>query len=366
HHDNGMKRELEECCRYEQLCNALTKAHRQTQLQKVKIIQKKESRRLISEQLIAAEDILSSVGERMSVRYSSQLTDGIERRLDKYGYYCDSVAAYYNDRERLMIEFYCQDRQLEGCMTSVCHILTEMLNIELEELEPVGTKDSVRYRLCQSPPFMLRKGSAARCAESGEISGDTTVLFRDGDGCAYAVLSDGMGTGKEAAVESKMTAEMFRKLVSSGVSCDSALRIINGIMLTKSEQESFATFDAARFDLDSGEMTLIKSGASSTLLRQGSKVVRVCAPTFPIGAGASPDVFVRRFSLHSNDMIVMLSDGVTESQYPFIKELLMKSDDPVYVAEEICRKAVIFGGGRCRDDISVTVIQILGKESVGT
>ncbi len=357
--------ELSGCCRRERLCEALAKAHKQTMLQKTRYVQKRESRRLLSEQLIAAEEILSSAGNRMSVRYSSQLTDGIERRLDKYGYYCDSVAAYYNERERLMIELYCQDRQLEGSMSSVCHILTEMLNIELEELEPVGTKESVRYRLCQAPPFRLKQGSAARCAESGEVSGDTTVLFRDGDGCAYAVLSDGMGTGKSAAIESKMTAEMFRKLVSSGVSCDSALRIINGIMLTKSEQESFATFDAARFDLDSGEITLIKSGASSTLLRQGDKVVRVCAPTFPIGAGASPDVFIRQFPLKSNDMIVMLSDGILESQYPFIKELLMKSDDPVYVAEEICRKAVIFSGGRCRDDISVTVVQILDREHSG-
>ena len=361
--ENGSEsKEFASCNRHDELCIALMKAHKQTSLQRARFVQKRESRKLISEQLIAAEDILSSAGSRMSVRYSSQLTDGIERRLDKYGYYCDSVAVYYNERERLMIELYCRDRQLEGCMSSVCHILTEMLNIELEELEPVGTKESVRYRLCQKPPFRLKQGSAARCAESGEVSGDTTVMFRDGDGCAYAVLSDGMGTGRSAAIESKMTAEMFRKLVSSGVSCDSALRIINGLMLTKSEQEGFATLDAARFDLDSGEITLIKSGASSTLLRQGDKVVRVCAPTFPIGAGASPDVFVRQFPLKSNDMIVMLSDGVLESQYPFIKELLMKSDDPVFVAEEICRKAVIFSGGRCRDDISVSVIQILETE----
>ena len=358
HSVTQLPKELGACCQKEQLCRTFAKEQKRIQLQKAKIAQKEESRRLLFEQLMAAEEMLSSFGDRMAARYSSELTDGIERRLDRYGYSCDSIVAYYNDRERLMIEFYCKDRQLEGCMAAICHILTEMLNITLEELEPVGTKESVRYRLCQAPPYHLAQYSTKRCAEGG-VSGDTTVQFRDGSGCAYVVLSDGMGTGKSAAVESRMTAEMFRKLISSGVSYDSALRVINGLMLTKSDQESFATLDAARFDLDSGEMTLIKSGASSTLLRHDGQVIRICAPTFPIGAGASPDVFTRHFPLLAEDMIVMLSDGVLESQYPFIKELLLSSNDLTYIADEICQKAVLFNGGKCRDDVSVTVIQIL-------
>lgn len=351
--------ELRDCVRRETLCTLFERERKRCQLQRTKIAQKEECRQLLFDQLIAAEEMLSSFGERMMVRCSSELTDAIERRLERYGYTCDSIVAYYNDRERLMIEFYCRERQLEDCMAAICHILTEMLNLTLEELEPVGTKESVRYRLCQVPPYCLTQYSIKRCAENGNVSGDTTDLFRDGSGCAYVVLSDGMGTGKSAAVESRMTAEMFRKLISSGVSYDSALRVINGLMLTKSEQEGFATLDAARFDLDSGEMTLIKSGASSTLLRLGGEVVRVCAPTFPIGAGAAADVYTQRFSLQAEDMAVMLSDGILESQYPFIKELLLKSDDLTYIADEICRNAEIFGGGRCRDDVSVTVVKIL-------
>ncbi|MBQ8688692.1 MAG: SpoIIE family protein phosphatase [Ruminococcus sp.] len=351
--------ELRTCCRKELLCSTLAKEQKRIQLKKIRIAQKEESRRLVFEQLIAAEEMLSSFGERMAVRYSSELTDGIERRLDRYGYSCDSIVAYYNDRERLMIEFYCKDRQLEDCMAAICHILTEMLGITLEELEPVGTKESVRYRLCQAPPYQLRQYSTKRCAEGGVVSGDTTLLFQDGTGCAYVVLSDGMGTGKSAAVESRMTAEMFRKLISSGVAYEAALRVINGLMLTKSEEEGFATLDAARFDLDSGEMTLIKSGAASTLLRHKGQVLRICAPTFPIGADASPDIYTRQFPLLADDIIVMLSDGIQESQYPFIKDLLLSSDDLTYIANEICKKSVIFGGGRCRDDVSVTVMQIL-------
>lgn len=350
--------ELRSCIRKEMLCSTFAKEQKRIQMKKSRIAQKEESRRLVFGQLIAAEEMLSSFGDRMAMRYSSELTDSIERRLERYGYSCDSIVAYYNDRERLMIEFYCRDRQLEDCMAAVCHILTEMLGITLEELDPVGTKESVRYRLCQAPSYHLRQYSTKRCAEGDGVSGDTTILFQDGAGCTYVVLSDGMGTGRSAAVESRMTAEMFRKLISGGVSCESALRMINGLMLTKSEEEGFATLDAARFDLDSGEMTLIKSGAASTLLRHKGQVMRICAPTFPIGAGAEPDFYTKQFTLCEDDIVVMLSDGVLESQYPFIKDLLLNSNDLTYIADEICRKSVIFGGGRCRDDVSVTVVQL--------
>ncbi len=352
--------ELAACGHKELLTRVFIKEQKRLQIQKAKIAQKEECRRLLYEQMLATEEMLSSFGDSMAVAYSSELTDAIERRLERYGYICDSVVAYYNDRERLMIEFYCKDKQLEECMAAICHILTEMLGVTLEELEPVGTKESVRYRLCEATPYYLECSSSKRCAEGG-ISGDTTVQFRDGAGGAYVVLSDGMGTGKSAAVESRMTAEMFRKLISSGISHRSALRMLNGLMLTKSERESFATLDAARFDLDSGEMTILKSGAASSLLRQGDEVVRICAPTFPIGSGASPDVFTAEFTLQQGDMLVLLSDGILEEQYPFIKELLLQSDDPERIADEICQKSLLFSGGRCLDDVSVTVVQICSR-----
>ena len=339
-------------------CKVLEHEQNRLKLHRERSAQKAESRNILFQQLIASEKILSSLAGSLSVRYSSELTDAIERRLDRYGYYCDSLAAYYDDRERITIELYSSDSGFEDAMPEVSRIISEMLRTQLQELQNVRTGKTVRFCLCQAAQFYLKSHSAKRCAENGDVSGDTTVIFYDGTGSAYAVLSDGMGTGKSAAVESKMTTEMFRKLISSGIDRESAVRIINGLMLTKSEQESFATLDAACFDLDSCEVTLMKAGAASTIIRQGDRVLRICAPTFPIGSEAAPDLFVKSLRLSQGDMVVMLSDGVPEGQYPFIKELLMTSGDVRDISEEICRKAQIFSGGRCRDDVSVTVLEI--------
>ncbi len=350
--------ELRDCGRKKELCSSFEKEQRLMERHRTRCLQKKESRSLIFEQLSAAEHMLASLGKNTSARYSAELTDSIERKLDRYGYGYDSVSAFYNEKERLIIEIYCESRLPESDIASICRILEEMLRISLEELEPVRTKDCIRYRLCQRTAYRLRHYTAGLNADDGEVSGDTAVLFRDGSGSAYAVLSDGMGTGRSAAVESRMTTEMFRKLTSSGIAWEAAVRIINGLMLTKSEQETFATLDAVRFDLDSCQAEMIKSGAASTLIRHGSKVIRVCAPTFPIGTAASADVYFQSIRLDAGDMVVMLSDGVPESQYPFIKEMMAGGCEPSELAEEICRKSVIFSGGRCRDDVTAIVIVV--------
>lgn len=339
-------------------CRVLEHEQNRIKLYRERTARKIESRNILFQQIMASEKILSSLADNLSVRYSSELTDAIERRLDRYGYYCDSIAAYYDENERIAVELYSSESDFESDMPEIKRIISEMFRTGFHEPEKVKTGDIARYCICQNAPYFLRYHSAKRCAENGDVSGDTTVLFYGENGNAYAVLSDGMGTGKSAAVESKMTAEMFRKLVSSGIDRESAIRIINGLMLTKSEQESFATLDAVCFDPDKCEATLMKAGAASTIIRQGDRVLRICAPTFPIGSESTLDLFVKSIELSEGDMVVMMSDGVPEGQYPFIKELLMTSGSVQDISEEICRKTQIFSGGRCRDDVSVTVLEV--------
>ena len=73
---------------------------------------------------------------------------------------------------------------------------------------------------------------------------------------------------------------------------------------------------------------------------------------------------MKSIELSEGDIVVMLSDGVPEGQYPFIKDLLMTTGDVQDISEEICRKAQIFSGGRCRDDVSVTVLEICRRGEV--
>jgi stage II sporulation protein E len=351
---------LTDCCQAERLQRQFYREKRRAQMETMQSSRMDASRNILFEQLQATEEVIASVGDRMTVRYSTELTDRICCFLERYGYDFDYVIAYYTERERLVVELYCKGRTLDCCMTAICHILSESLGISLQELEPVRTRSSVRYRMCQTMRYRLEQCTVSVAASAdAEMSGDTAIRFQDGTGGTYIVLSDGMGTGTNAAIESKMTAEMFRKLICSGISNTAAIRLMNGLMVTKSAGEAFATLDAACVDLDDGTLTLLKSGAASTLIRQTNAILRICAPTFPIGSTAVSDCYEKQLRLSENDIFVMVSDGIPETEYPFIKELLLTTDDIHRMAEEICAKADIFSGGKHRDDVTVTVVKLM-------
>lgn len=131
--------------------------------------------------------------------------------------------------------------------------------------------------------------------------------------------------------------------------------------MTKSEEESFATFDAVRVDLDSCELTLIKAGASATLIRHQGQVLKVASTAFPIGITDNPEIFVHNYDFEEGDILIMFSDGISESEYQFIKELLLSSDDLRYIVSEICNKARLFNRQPRTDDITVIGARLLSN-----
>ncbi len=348
------------CCSRTDRLRALF-SHQAAERRKTKFLAARtaESRTVLLEQLAAAEELLTAAGSHLYVRYSNELSETVHRRLLRYGYPCDCAAVYYTEADRMMIEICCEKHSLDGCIPTIRHILSEALNLTLEELDPLSSGDSMRYRLCQRPRYRLEQYISARHAQQESLSGDTAVSFTDSTGNPCLVLSDGMGTGKHAAVESRMTTELFRKFLTGGISGTAAVRMMNGILLTKSPEESFATLDVAQFDLDAGELTILKSGAAATLIRHAGKVSRISAQTFPLGLEPEGESAVRRVTLCPDDIILMLTDGVSEDAYPFIRQLLESTSDLEQIVKEVCEKAAIFAGGSQRDDVTVCAARLL-------
>ena len=170
-----------------------------------------------------------------------------------------------------------------------------------------------------------------------------------------------MGTGKSAAVDSHMVIGLFRRLISGGMECTSAVKLINSVMVSKSREESFATFDAVRFDPDTASLTSVKSGAAATLIRQNNSVIKVYAPTFPIGINESAEVSTCDFQLSDNDIVIMFSDGICENEYLFIKELLLSSDNIEDIVRETAVKASTFAHSPHNDDVTVIGIKIINN-----
>ena len=355
----GFPFELDDCLHKSELREAFEKRSREKATAKLLEMRFSESRKLLSEQIKIIEEVAESAGERMDVRYSEPISRSIRDKLVKFGMKPSSVIAYYNSRNRLLAEIYFSYADAPQECRRICDLVSDELRIPLDSAGIVRSGREVRIRLFESPEYSLEVYGASVCADNSRENGDTSMIFSDGTGVSYVILSDGMGCGKNAAVESRMVVRMFRRLISSGVNYSSAIKLINSIMLTKSRDEAFATLDAVRIDLDSCGLTVIKSGATATLICHRGSVMKITSPTFPIGIYEQSDTFSKDYDFEDGDIIIMFSDGISENAYSFIKELLLRDGDLKSIVDEICIKSEVFNPAVRSDDVTVIGIRVM-------
>lgn len=354
--------ELNECLHKSEVSRIFEKYSLNKMTTRLMTLRFSESRKVLSEQLKIMEEIINSAGSNINVRYSESLSRTIRIKLEKYGYNAKNVIAYYNNSNRLLIEIYFTKKSEPSSYERLCDLIADEVKISLNFSEPVNSGNEVRVRIYENTHYTLEAYGTSICADNSEQTGDTSSIFSDGMGMSCVILSDGMGTGKTASLESRMVVSLFRRLISSGVNYITAIKLINSIMHTKSSEEAFATLDALMFNLDNGEITLIKSGASATLIRHKGKVIKITSPSFPIGIFQESDTFACSYNLDDDDMIIMFSDGISENEYRFIKELLLGSDDIKAIVDEICGKAEMFNPDTHSDDVTVIGMKLINRK----
>lgn len=202
--------------------------------------------------------------------------------------------------------------------------------------------------------FKIRIGSAVSSCGNQKLCGDYFECFRT-DSKAYIILSDGMGTGGRAAIDSTMTVELFSRLIRAGVRLDTALSITNSALSIKSDDESISTLDVAEIDLFSGNTVICKAGAAASFFTSSGKVRTVEAPSSPLGILSKVSFSHYTLRLRGGDTLVMVSDGVLGCGSNWLKEEI-KAFAGGPDASEFCEN--ILDSAKCRcgakyDDMTV-------------
>lgn len=226
--------------------------------------------------------------------------------------------------------------------------------IELPEIS--GSNERFRITAVERTRLSAKVGAYQLSRGDNRVCGDCYDCFTGADGAFYIVLSDGMGTGSRARVDSAMACSVMSKLLKSGVTLPAALETVNTVLMVKSADESFATLDICKLDLNSGECAVYKAGAAATYIKSEDRLIRASLSSPPAGTGGKLTVPAQKFSVRKGDVIVMMTDGVVPDEQ-WLSYELSKPSDPGDLSERIAKAARTSANGR-DDDISVIAVMV--------
>ena len=184
----------------------------------------------------------------------------------------------------------------------------------VNEPEEAGVASLDRLTLWESEPVMATLGVAAHKRGGQPVSGDSGAYFKTDDGVLYVILADGMGSGAEAAADSREAVGLLEGFLRAGLEPLQAMESMNTSLLLKSGGGAlFVTLDLLSVDLMRGRLSSFKYGAAPTYLLRGGEVSRVTCETLPGGMenGRAPDIFSQE--MDAEQWVVMISDGVADA-----------------------------------------------------
>ena len=239
-----------------------------------------------------------------------------------------------------------------------------MVHICRRSLEPpqvLSCKGMTTLLFAEKPLLRAVFGTAGAAAR-GEISGDAVQQFCSA-AAAQMILCDGMGTGRPAAVDGNLAAELTARLLKAGFTAELAARLVNVALALKSDEESGATLDLVSVDLYTGTARLFKAGAAPGFLVHGGKARAVGEASLPMGILGGVSGQSRVVHLAAGDYVVLVSDGLLVDGPGWVMQQLelsaAKAEQPAVLAKKLVEAARSRAVQRGRPaDITAAVLRL--------
>lgn len=325
-----------------------------------------DSRNLLSGQYKEFSAVIKNFAQEMSrnIYVENKYEKKITSELLKNKISVKSVCVFERKTDEFEVEVeFCDKDDMEKADVAG-EVISKILSHEMRMTE------SARDTLCIVYEPVLRykmiSGAATMKKDGQKKNGDAFCAVSLNESRYMLAISDGMGSGEEAAKESSMTTELIKKLFLAGFDKKAVIQLINSALVIRRGRESFATIDLTVVDLVSGAADFIKVGAATGYIKRKNMVESVFCNTLPAGILSEADMALFSKRLVDGDIIVMVSDGVANARkntgwvYDMVCEI-DENEAPDAIAEIILKQAVINRHGKADDDMTVIAAKIMEK-----
>ncbi len=313
------------------------------------------------------EDLAKKLGS--SIEFNTDTEGQIAAALDSIGIRVKGISAvmYKNSMEIDLKVKFCGGKR--DCMDKILPVIKEVTGKSFFKADlscRITNNDICNLKFRESLKFSSFTGFAKRQKDNSSISGDNFSFIETGDGKFFMILSDGMGSGYRASMESGIAVSLLEKFLHAGYDQSTSLETINSLLLIKSNEDNYATLDISMINQYTGEIEFLKVGAVSTFIKYDNRVEIIKNSSLPVGILNKVDIGFNRKKLKEGDFIIMVTDGALEANKKeidkenwladIIEEINIRS--PQKLAEHILERCLAESGGKAADDITVLVTKL--------
>lgn len=332
-----------------------------------------ESRGLMSQQLDGLSKVITNLANEIDydVKFKSSMEDQLLVELDKVGIKANDAVIFQNKWGKNEVTIFhkgCGGRRI--CLNTIEKVTTGVLGKRMIKESSECMKNHktgiCTLKFVEEETFRVTTGVAKRGKYEGSVSGDNYTFMNTGDGKYIVALSDGMGTGQKAECQSRAAIGLLEQFMETGFDKDTAIKLINSILVLKSDDDSFATIDLSSIDLYDGKVEFIKIGAVTTYVKRPERVETIKNVSLPAGILSDIETELICKKVDSGDFIIMVTDGIIDSfkndeqeeqsLSKYIEEI--ENSNPQALADSILNKAYSNCGDKAIDDMTVLVAKV--------
>jgi stage II sporulation protein E len=334
--------------------------------------QLQDSRYLVADQLSGVSQVMDDLVKeiRREAKQMDEQEEQIHEALDHLGLAIQGIDIISLEEGRIEIEMVHAFRTgYDECRKMIAPILTEILGETVSVCsersgEPASHLTTVTFGSAKA--FDAETGVAGAAKDGDMLSGDSFSMMELGNGKFAVALSDGMGNGVRARMESSAALSMLEQLLKSGIDERLAVKSVNSVLLLRSPDEMFATIDLALIDLYTAQATMLKIGSTPSFIKRGREIIPIAASNLPIGIVQDIEIDLLQVQLQPGDTLIMMTDGILDAPpHALNKEQWMKrvlqeldADDPQDIADALLDTALRQYPGGVQDDMTVIVTRI--------
>ena len=280
-----------------------------------------------------------------------------KKELESIGVKCDGVRIV-GERRREITVYGVIPSEIKSSPKEISETLCKASGTKMSLPELIPHDDYILLKSHTVPKIKIETAVLTEAKNGETVCGDTVSTFENDEKYFYCLIADGMGSGRDAALTSKLAAIMLEKLLTVGAEKESALQMLNKALCEKDE-EVFTTVDLLEIDRINSTATIIKAGAAPSYFIRGGKASVIEAKTPP--AGIMKNVVAEKitFPLEKGDVIVMLSDGIM--QVGGERLIPEKGIPPLPSSRALAEKLLSDSRGKnfSNDDASVCVMRVV-------